>query len=320
MVTDLMNQMDSIAKLFEVCSAGIGKLFNPTYKVRMAKSDAKVIEIITDSMARNESYQIEYVKDGISIKSNSMEELEYRTSLRLIHQELLKQHNIERVINLAYQELENSESVTDEPLDQDWITRFFNLSGEVSREDMQQLWGHILAGEIKLPGSYSLRTLDIIKNISKQEAETWEKVAPYTFIQDEVCGLCLNFGVLPREVTTMDLTLLNEAGLINLDTLESVKTIEPGSESYIIQGDKVIVFKNELDENLFLKLSFYMLTKAGVEILDLINKDYKEDYISRLAYRVKQDYSLDTFVGNIKNIEDGIISYETPLEQILPKA
>ena len=36
----------------------------------------------------------------------------------------------------------------------------------MSSEELQTLWGRTLAGEIKSPGSYSLRTLDFLKNLS----------------------------------------------------------------------------------------------------------------------------------------------------------
>jgi hypothetical protein len=38
---------------------------------------------------------------------------------------------------------------------------------------MQALWGKILAGEIKQSKSYSLQTLEIIRNLSKKKKPTY---------------------------------------------------------------------------------------------------------------------------------------------------
>ena len=62
-------------------------------------------------------------------------------------------------------------------VDEDWITRFFNIVEDISNEQMQNLWGRILSGEIKQPSTYFLRTLEILRNISPSEAEIFRKVA-----------------------------------------------------------------------------------------------------------------------------------------------
>jgi hypothetical protein len=36
---------------------------------------------------------------------------------------------------------------------------------------MQELWGRILSGEVTKPGSYSLKTLEFMRNITKSDAD-----------------------------------------------------------------------------------------------------------------------------------------------------
>src|SRR5690606_25427708 len=118
----------------------------------------------------------------------------------------------------AADDLRNEQSVTDEPLDEDWKTRFFNIAEDISNEEMQSLWGKILAGEIKQPKSYSLRTLELLKNLSKEEAEVFTKFAQLRIttannnvIYNEDHGEFLKseFGI-----TFLDRLLLTELGLI----------------------------------------------------------------------------------------------------------
>jgi len=87
------------------------------------------------------------------------------------------QKNIESITQKAALNLEGEPTVSEEPVNQDWTTRFFDYAEDISNIEMQELWGKILAGEIKQPKSYSLRTLDIIRNLSEDEARVFMKFA-----------------------------------------------------------------------------------------------------------------------------------------------
>lgn len=47
---------------------------------------------------------------------------------------------------------------------------FFDAAGNIRAEDMRQLWARVLAGEIEHPGSFSLRTVEVLRNMSQAEA------------------------------------------------------------------------------------------------------------------------------------------------------
>ena len=48
--------------------------------------------------------------------------------------------------------------------EEDWLFRWRDHAGSVSSDQLQAIWRRVLAGEIKTPGSYSLRTLDFLRN------------------------------------------------------------------------------------------------------------------------------------------------------------
>ena len=54
------------------------------------------------------------------------------------------------------------------------------LREDVTDEEMQLLWSRVLAGETKRPKSFSLRTLDILRNLSKEEAEKFQNLCKYS--------------------------------------------------------------------------------------------------------------------------------------------
>ena len=133
--------------------------------------------MISKTVRNNSDVPIVYDSTGVSIDTSNYEEIARRASSRLAYQEIAKQQNIEAVVDNAYEELEKVEGVNNEPVNPDWMIRFFNSVEDISDESMQKIWGCILAGEIKRPNSYSYRTLEKLKNMTQQEAEHFQLVA-----------------------------------------------------------------------------------------------------------------------------------------------
>ena len=93
---------------------------------------------------------------------------------RVQFQEEKRQANIGSVVAQAAHELGDRE-VQDHEVDHDWTARFFNDVQDVSSEEMQQLWAKVLAGEVERPGSTSVKTLGILKNLDKSTASLFRE-------------------------------------------------------------------------------------------------------------------------------------------------
>ena len=63
----------------------------------------------------------------------------------------------------------------------DWLIRYYEAVGNISDENMQDLWAKILAGEINAPSSYSLKTIDILRNMRKCDVELFTIICKYSF-------------------------------------------------------------------------------------------------------------------------------------------
>ena len=169
--TEIVQALVSPAeKLIEAVSGAIGKAYEPKHIRKMADAKAYELKVISDTVRNNSDVPIVYDSAGVSIDTSNFEEIAKRASSRLAYQEITKQQNIEAVADNAYEELENVENVSSEPVNPDWMFRFFNSVENISNKDMQKIWGHILAGEIKQPNTYSFRTLEKLKNMTQQEA------------------------------------------------------------------------------------------------------------------------------------------------------
>jgi len=141
---------EPLTKLVEAVSAGVGSLYEPIGIVRKAKADARAAVILAKSQGEVATIQ-------------------QRVAARLEHREGMRQENLEKITAIAASELPRS--VSSEPVDLDWTIQFLDHAQDVNDEQMQSLWGRILAGEVANPGTYAKRTLAFLRSLEKWEAE-----------------------------------------------------------------------------------------------------------------------------------------------------
>jgi len=112
-----------------------------------------------------------------------------RTVARIIYEETRHQQNMESVVLNALPSIK--EDAKPDNLDDDWLTNFFDKCRKVSNEEMQKLWSQLLAGEVNNPGSFSVRTLNNLATLTKNDALLFRRICSYVW---------LDAGVLPRAV------------------------------------------------------------------------------------------------------------------------
>ncbi len=122
-------------------------------------------------------------------------------------------HNLSGNVMMAVESLKDisDEEISDKSIDDDFFERWRREAKVIGREDIQRLWGRLLAEEIKEPGTISLRVLDVLKNISSAEAKLFQKMAPYCC--DAGVIICDFDKALPSDFTFDDYLLLSESGL-----------------------------------------------------------------------------------------------------------
>src|SRR5258705_13301622 len=61
------------------------------------------------------------------------------------------------------------------PISEDWLNAFESEAAQLSSEQMQRLFGKILAGEIRRPTSYSIKTLKLMAQLDNQAATLFKR-------------------------------------------------------------------------------------------------------------------------------------------------
>lgn len=214
--------------------------------------------------------------------------------------------------------IDDSNEPSEKSVDQDWLHAWREYAGKVSAIDLQRLWGNILAGEIKSPGSCSLRTLDFIKALSKEEAERISKLASYV-VCNEFIARDLSAHLTSRGISFDDLLFAQELGVISsveaIGMTKFFNSLVPGR--YLVTlpaGGKVLVVEHEnIDKKL--QLSVYLVTAVGQQVLRLGKFSPDIEYLQLLGKQIaKQGYKVRFGDWELVSDTHGSISNEVIIE------
>lgn len=314
-ISDVLGLSEPLQKLIETVSCGIGKLYEPLHVKRMANAKAEEIKLISKQISAIPEIPTKYDGGKVLVDGTDYAELVKRTQSRIAFQELKKQQNIDCAVAFAAQELESETSVSKEPVDKDWISRFFDSVSSINEKEMQLIWGKILAGEIKKPGSFSMRTLDVVRNLSKKEAECFLKVLPCVMSTDKDCFIASDESVrATADITFNDILLLNDCGLLCADGTMYMNFTAAKNDSATIYNDNYAIHITRDEEKTYEgMIGLYKLKVAAQEIYPLLKTQTNEDYVISWAKSIytRNSYKCCVSVYKVTGINGGLPKFES---------
>ncbi len=313
--TEVIQALVSPAKkLIEAVSGAIGKAYEPMHIKRMADAKAYELKMISDVVRNNSDVPIVYDSKGVSIDTSNFEEIAKRASSRLAYQEITKQQNIEAVVDNAYQELQGADSVSSDPVDPDWMFRFFNAVENISNEDIQKIWGRILAREIQSPGGYSYRTLEKLQNVTKEEAQLFQKVAALSLTKGNHKFLLKNDSLMGKYgIYFSHILKLEECGMMSSQGLTLNLSISNEKKEIIWNPHILGIITGTASEVKEISLPIYIFTEAGYQLIDAIQPEQNKTYILDCLEHIKRKYEKTNVTAHSINFvdSDGRINYNT---------
>ena len=210
--------------------------------------------------------------------------------------ETQKASNLQAVLNIALNVTINEQ--TSENLDPDWFFAFSTMSEEIYSRPMQELWGKIFAVEVARPGSFSLRTLQLLKTLTHRDAKIFAKAVSIasTRNNDPVPRILVGYhkrkGLLsflkrpvPEQLNLTavglsypDLLSLQEMKLIYASEIESGEYNEGQKASLRCVNDSI----NLTCRTPGVALVYYKFTPVGSELYTLVGKTPNESYITAI--------------------------------------
>ncbi len=207
-----------------------------------------------------------------------------------------QQFNLERVLVLA-QEFCTDQIIAQE-IDPDWFYQFSELVQDISTHSMQKLWAKILAGEIMAPGSFSLKTLMLLRQMSFKDAQSLQAAASLSCRNKSAEPSHIYFGYVQRGsfwrwirgknrgmlnlsqfgLTYPQILTLMDLGLLHQSEIESGELIKgkPFQWLYHQQCLEGVV------QHSGIVLQYYKFTATGAELLPLLSSSPQAAYSQAL--------------------------------------
>ena len=293
-MADVNLKVPALEKLLECAASGIGAVAGPMLASWKARREAKArrietegeadrLKLITDATAEARRVLVppDTVKHGtVTIGPDGITQ-------RIEFQEKKRQANIVSVVTGAVANLGDKEVPDREP-DPDWTARFFDCAQDVSSRDMQKLWSQLLSGEVESPGQTSLRTLDVLRNMTSEEAQKFQDACSYVSYQTvilyftvyDASEMAMNYP----EIACDNLFLLRDAGLINAEptTQRTIRPVKHEDYAFIPYHD--LLLKISPREKRFpLDIPCFLLTSAGRELLQFTKCEARMDYLESFS-------------------------------------
>lgn len=299
-------------KLVEVFQQGVGSLFRPWQIKREANARLEAREEGIVRIAQTEAIAEDIrlgrkalisgkvlslplpddcgEKSGAGSGEDGVLELVNAAKLEADYLSIKRAINLRRIELQAHNEAEGTpnEDVSDEPINPDWFARWREAAQDVSDEEMQQLWARLLTGETTSPGTYSLQTVSLLRNLSKQQAEWIAALGSFSLTgwMYKDCG-----ELLAKKGLTLDV-LLELEGLSVLGALDSVGGLvhrvpmEPFNEKEVagvIRGGLVgLVIRHDTPAPT-LDIPMYKIMKVGQELISLGKFEVDQEYLHKIA-------------------------------------
>jgi len=222
--------------------------------------------------------------------------------------ELQKTVNLQAVLNIALN-VTITESESDR-LDPDWFFAFSSMAENIHSPAMQELWGKIFAVEISKPGSFSLRSLEILKSLTHRDATIFSKAVsmaskrPYDTVPRILVGFHKKKGLLslfkrhaPEQLNLAsvglsypDMLALQDMKLLYASEIEGAEYVE-GQQTKWRCGNEQFTIESKTTG---VALVYFKFTAVGSELYKLVPRTDNPAYISELkqvlgnAFIIKQ--------------------------------
>jgi hypothetical protein len=267
---------------------GLSTLFNLLFKKRYREA-ARQAEL---SAAQNQvdAQKILEGRATFSEESGALIEISSgKNEMRDLVREAIQEDEITNLINCAVKAANNMNDISNVEVNisQEFVNRWRNEAKFISEEAAQTIWGRILAEEVGAPNSISIRTLNVIKDLTREEAEVFREACKFVFFGEYL----LDSTVEGIPISQRSYIMLKDAGLIVdyqkayytstkwLETTISFDKNNPTKAFYLRVG-QLFIYVEADQVKAPPSTNYWKLTKAGIEMCRIISKEIECDVIA----------------------------------------
>ncbi|WP_017222705.1 TIGR03899 family protein [Moritella dasanensis] len=233
--------------------------------------------------------------DGM-LTVNKHTTFEHRAIQRVNQEQIKQQKNLESIVMRANNFCDD---VTSENIDPDWLGAFMSMAKDISGLHMQTLWGQIFALELSHSGSFSVKSLRTLNQMTQREAQMFQVACNLSsqvgndsnrkiilncqnnsksfllFNKPQFKSINLGRHKLPYS----SFLTLADLGLIHHNELEMVN-LPLDKDLPISYGEETLTMKVK---NRSSRMKYYRFTNIGDELAKLIPHESKGEYFAELT-------------------------------------
>ena len=287
--------------LIEKISEGVGGIFKPYQIKRVAEAEAEAAKIRAQSDVE-------------------ITDLQRRSMHRFLEEETRNQQNMENVTANAVPQVNEEANPCD--MDNDWITNFFDKVRIVSDSEMQVLWSKILAGEANSPGHFSKRTVNLVSELDKGEADLFTRLCSFGWrfgnsfhplVFDENAEIYNKHGVNFEALSHLD-----SIGLVQFDSALGYRRKNLPREGNIFYHDRPLYLEVPKDlEDKGIDMGRVILTRVGEQLTSICESKPVDGFYAYVKHQLRhylpwsdKFFDKDQFLPDVLNLcfWDGQIS------------
>jgi hypothetical protein len=264
--------------------SSVGALYRPRAIRREGKAAADTEAYKLVALANAE------VKASV-VKADGQYELEQRAINRIRQQELTKQTNIESIVELAAEQIKDSEVNGD--TDKDWLSYFFENCGSVSNQEVQALWAKVLARGVTTKGHLSRKLIDCLRWLDHSLALSFLDFAPRVHYFE---------GFFAEKISHTNGRRLSFQHIYEVKMLEEIGLLRENlSKSFEFNFQSLRITCLELSDRSLVFRGFLEFTRAGEELAQIVcptivayNRAIKiaqPDPVKQIAHRFGEKYT-----------------------------
>ncbi|WP_158965497.1 TIGR03899 family protein [Paraglaciecola sp. L3A3] len=196
-----------------------------------------------------------------------------------------------------------------ELIDPDWFFSFVNMAEEIYSPAMQQLWGKIFAVETATPGSFSLKTLEVLKQLTHKDALIFKQAVNLASKRKGEASPKLLLGFTQRAgvwslfsknktlqvnlaefgLGYPDLLSLMDLGLLHQSEIESAEIVINIPEQWYCAGHGINLQAKKTGTTLI----YYKFTNIGAELFKLVTRKKQVEYVNALKGALTHSFSIN---------------------------
>lgn len=287
---------NAVATISKDLTPGVIKALDRLIGATVDIPTAKLQQVKAKIDAQTESYKLveASIAQAAASGAGTDPEIVQRAMNVLVGKEYRKQINREAIAAAMIEDLQEHTVDTEsddacttptKELDDDWLNVFERYAEDASSERLQGLWGRVLAGEIRRPGKFSVRTLRFLSEFSQKDALTFE-----TFSKSAFDGHAPKKFMDPNnKVDVSDLIHLETSGLVQGVTGVglTINHIFDKNGHCVLREEKLcVLLKGKPGGKI--EYNALPLTPLGVEVISLIGSRNEREAAKAVAFAIRK--------------------------------